>query len=114
MRLPALFLFSIAAVSACSALAEDDQAPPEDELQAKQDEHWFYAGALPRLDGAKVTVSLKGNTAHVTGTVPGGATLPTLPHVKTKPEGDKTRVDIVYPIATARAGKTNSRPGTLG
>jgi hypothetical protein len=32
--------------------------------------------------------------------------------VKTKQVSGKTQVDIVYPIATAKPGKSNSRPGT--
>jgi hypothetical protein len=35
-----------------------------------------------------------------------------MPHVKTKAEKGRTRVDIVYPIATAAPPKTNSKPGT--
>ncbi len=48
----------------------------------------------------------------MTGTLPLGTRLPALPHVKTRPENGKLRVDVVYPIATARPGKSNSRPGT--
>ena len=107
------FILSSLLLGACSAAEEDvPTETPEDELQARSEDHYFYAGALPRLDDAKITVSLKGHTAHVTGTLPAGKSIPSLPHVKTKPEGAKTRVDIVYPIATARPGKSNSRPGT--
>ena len=93
--------------------AEDEGEASEDALLAKADEHWFYTGPLPALKDAKVIASLEGNTAHVVGYLPAGAAaLPTLPHVKTKLENGRTRVDIVYPIATAAPPKTNSRPGT--
>jgi hypothetical protein len=77
----------------------------------KSSDHWLYAGPLRALQDPNVTVSLKGHTAHVIGYLPSGTTLPELPHVKTRPDGNRTRVDIVYPIATARPGKSNSRPG---
>ncbi len=103
-------------LGACAADPADDRGDEqigEDDLTAKADEHWFYTGALPKLESARVTVSLKGNTARVSGLAPAGATIPDLPHLRTKPEGARTRVDIVYPIATANVsiGKSNSRPG---
>lgn len=115
-----LGIASLIAVSlslgACAADPADnpgDEALGEDDLTAKADEHWFYTGALPKLENARVTVSLRGNTARVSGLAPAGATIPDLPHLRTKPEGARTRVDIVYPIATANVsiGKSNSRPG---
>lgn len=97
----------------CMADAGEDTAPTsEDELAARADAEWFYNGAIPALEQPKITVSLKGNTAHLTGLLPQGTTLPALPHVKVKAEGSRTRIDAVYPIATARPGKSNSSPGT--
>lgn len=108
-------LACLAAPFATGCVAEtgtDDGAQAaQDELAAKADAEWFYSGALPALEQPKITVSLRGNTAHLTGLLPVGVTLPQLPHVKVKAEGARTRVDVVYPIATARAGKSNSRPG---
>jgi hypothetical protein len=108
-------LACLAAPLATGCVAEtgtDDAVATEDELAAKADAEWFYGGALPALEQPKITVSLKGNTAHLTGLLPVGVTLPQLPHVKVKAEGFRTRVDAVYPIATARPGKSNSTPGT--
>jgi hypothetical protein len=110
-------LASVFALGACAAEpgAEEDvnDEMGEDALTAKADEHWFYTGGLPRLEYATVTVSLAGNTARVSGLAPRGTAIPELPHVKTKDENGRTRVDVVYPIATANAsiGKSNSRPG---
>src|SRR5512139_3215576 len=113
MKTPLLLalLASLAAPLATGCVAEtatDDDATPssEDELQARADAHWFYNGALPVLEQPKITVSLKGNTAHLTGLLPLGSSIPSLPHVKVKTEGTRTRIDAVYPIATARPGKT--------
>jgi hypothetical protein len=101
-------------LTGCATTAEEEEAASGNSaiVSAKADDHWFYAGPLPALADAAVTVSLAGHTARVTGTLPAGTRLPDLPHVKTKAEGDKLRVDIVYPIATARPGKSNSRPGS--
>ena len=111
-------LASVFALGACAAEPASDEdiddETGEDALTAKADEHWFYTGALPRLENAVITVSLKGHTAHVSGLAPRGtAAIPALPHVKTKDENGRLRVDVVYPIATANAaiGKTNSSPG---
>ena len=48
-------------------------------------------------------------TRHVAGYLPAGAAaLPELPHVKTRVEKDRTRVDIVYPIASAASKRLSS------
>src|SRR4051812_14996477 len=101
-------LFSVLLMG-CSA---DVTGVSEDDLQAKADEEWFYNGPMPVLEQPHVTVSLAGNTAHLTGLLPLKATAPNLPNVKTSLENGRTRIDAVYPIATARAGKSNSKPGT--
>jgi len=95
----------------CSA-AEDGVTAGEDDLQAKADEEWFYNGEMPALEQPKITVSLEGNTARLSGLLPLNAKTPTLANVKTSLENGRTRIDAVYPIATARAGKSNSKPGS--
>lgn len=109
-------IFAGGGASGCAAdpgAADDNGESSEDALVAKADEHWIYSGPLSALKEAKITASLAGNTAHVTGYLPdGAAALPDLPHVKTRLENGRTRVDVVYPIATAAPPKTNSRPGT--
>ncbi|MBX3221297.1 MAG: hypothetical protein KF795_12310 [Labilithrix sp.] len=100
-------------LGACAVDADDDVESNEDAIVSRKvDDHWFYSGPLPALQSPSVTASLAGHTAHVTGYLPAGTQLPNLPHVKTKAENGKLRVDVVYPIATAKAGKSNSRPGT--
>lgn len=99
--------------SACAPTEQDDTGSGEDAItSAKVDDHWFYGGALPQLENPQITASMNGHTVRVTGTVPASTPIPNLPHVKTKREGNSTRLDIVYPIATAMPGKSNSRPGT--
>lgn len=108
-------LAATATLAGCASPTEDEDATASggDALSAKADEEWFYAGQLPVLEGASITVSLKGNTARVSGYLPAGTPAPTnLPHVRLTPDGAKTKIDLVYPIATARAGKSNSKPGT--
>src|SRR2546430_6545908 len=93
----------------CSA---GDTATSEDDLQAKADEEWFYNGSMPVLEQPAITVSLAGNTARLSGLLPLSASTPNLPNVKTSLVNGRTRIDAVYPIATARPGKSNSSPGT--
>src|SRR4051812_29345993 len=83
----------------CAAESSDEVEGTEDQLQAKSNEQWFYTGGLTPLENPIVTVSLAGNTARVSGLLPAGAAaLPQLPHVQTKVENGRTRVNIVYPI----------------
>ncbi len=100
--------------AACTSEVDDGNLATGDDdiISGKVDDHWFYSGALPKLDNPSVTVSIKGHTARVTGTLPAGSAAPNLPHVKTKQVDGKTQIDVVYPIATAKPGKSNSRPGT--
>ena len=110
-----LLLATTLLAGGCAAdpATDDGGESSEDALKAKADEHWFYSGPLPALTNTTVTVSLEGNTARVSGLLPVGAPeLPPLPHVRTKSDNGRTRVDIVYPIATAAPPKTNSSPGT--
>jgi hypothetical protein len=105
------WLFALLFMTACGPTNEAD-IETEDPLVAKANEEWFYNGPMPALEQPTITVSLEGNTARLSGLLPVNATLPSLPHVKTKIENGRTRVDAVYPIATARAGKSNSKPGS--
>lgn len=111
----AVLLASSILAAGCAAESSSpspEDGASEDDIVAKADEHWFYSGPLPALKDAKVIASIEGNTAHVIGYLPAGAEVPDLPNLKSRIEGGRTRVDIVYPIATAAPPKTNSRPGT--
>ena len=96
------------------AVATEDADSTEDDLKAKSDEEWFYNGPMPVLEQPHITVSLEGNTARLSGLLPLNASVPDMPNVKAKSENGRTRIDAVYPIATARAGKSNSSPGSYG
>ena len=93
----------------CSA--GDEVATGVDDLQAKADDEWFYNGPMPVLEQPAITVSLAGNTAHLSGLVPVNAAVPDLPNAMTSSVNGRTRIDVVYPIATAAIAKNNSKPG---
>jgi len=112
MRRTLLFALLLGSLPLAGCSAADDAQSAEDDLQAKADEEWFYDGPMPALEQPRITVSLAGSTARLSGLLPLGANVPNLPNVKTSLENGRTRVDAVYPIATARAGKSNSSPGT--
>jgi hypothetical protein len=103
----------ILGTAGCSSETTDDAAEGSDDaLRRKADEHWFYSGPLDPLADPEVTISLAGHTARVRGFLPAGADVASLPHARVQPEGDRQRVDLVYPIATAAPGSDNARPGT--
>jgi hypothetical protein len=112
-RLAALAILASSVAAGCLAEPEDDADLEigEDALAQKADEHWLYTGPMPVLEAAKVFVSLQGHTARVSGLLPAGARVPDLPHVRAQAEGARTRLDVVYPIATAAYGVANSVPG---
>jgi hypothetical protein len=118
LSLALMVLSSFALLAGCasqdtSSSEDDDSTPIEADLQKKSSDQWFYSGPAVALQNPSVTVSLKGHTARVSGTLPAGVTLPELPHLRreTGPQGEAI-VHFVYPIATARPGKVNSTPGT--
>jgi hypothetical protein len=110
LGLAAVGLMVAGLASGCAS--EADVAPAEDDLVVRSNAEYFYDGPLPALESPSLVVSLKGHTLRVSGLLPAALDLTGVPHVSAKPEGTKQRVSIVYPIATARPGKTNSRPGT--
>lgn len=112
--LAGLALASLAATFACSVATEDSEPTGDidQSLAVRADDEWFYGGPMTALDDASAVVSLRGNTVRVTGYVDDASAIADLPHLRLTPSGGRTRVDAVYPIATARPGKSNSSPGT--
>lgn len=87
----------------CSSSTSDDNIDQgEDDLLKKTGatSNWSYRGLLPTLESPEITVSLKGNTAHVTGLLPTTFTARLPFYVKTEADGARTRVHLAYPIAT--------------
>lgn len=120
------FLIGVLATLASLQLAScaaDDGAPPgeeapetgyEDELinaekNGQPSQKWIYSGPLPRLDKPEVFVSLKAHTARVTGLLPRAFAAEVPFYAEAKPAGDRTKVTVVYPIAT---GKIDPSTGT--
>jgi hypothetical protein len=116
-RLPlsplALLSLPVAALSGCAPgqdpFASDD-ATTGDEAYLKNVEKtggasqkWIYQGTLPKLDAAKVFVSLKGHTVRITGLLPAGYSeqLPFYAVPKALENG-RTELTVVYPVATGK------------
>ena len=83
----------------------------EDDLVHRARAHWIYDGPLPALADANVTVSLRGHTARLTGYSAGDVDISQLPHARKSKAGKRTRIDLVYPIATGEKASYNSEPG---
>jgi hypothetical protein len=112
----ALMLASSIVAGGCAAAEPDDSEDPaasEDALTHRARDAWFYDGPLPALDAAQVTISLKGHTVRVSGLLPAGAAAPGAEHsyIQSKSENGRTRIDVVYPIATGAEYSYNARPG---
>ena len=98
----------------CSADSTDEVESGNDALVHRARDLWIYDGPLPALEAARVTISLKGHTARVSGLLPAGTSAPNLPHLKAKNENGRVRIDAVYPIATGAQGGYNAKPGDYG
>jgi len=72
----------------------------EDELRKGAAEQWVYNGTMPRLEEPSLTVSLTAHTARVSGYVPADWNEPLPYYADTLVEGGRTKVAVVYPIAT--------------
>lgn len=112
-----LMLVSLAAVAsvvgACAPAADDVAGDGAGALATTEDGkvHWFYQGPLPHLENPRVVISRMGHTVRVSGLLPKEVELPVdLPHIRTKQEDGRTRVDVVYPISTATLATNNAPP----
>ncbi len=106
-RLFALLIVPAAATAVlggCAAETSEDASDgddvTEDQLRKGAAEQWVYNGTMPHLEDAAITVSLTAHTARVTGYVPRGYDQPLPYYADTLVEGDRTKVAVVYPIAT--------------
>ena len=106
-------LVSLGFVTGCSSSngEEATDSSTEENLRVRGQAEWFYSGSLPALENAAVTISLKGSTARVEGTLPVGVTIPDLPNVRQTNVNGRTLLDIVYPIATAAVYSNNAPRG---
>lgn len=111
LGLVASFAFVACAADTSAGEGGQDDGTTEDELRVRGSAEWFYSGSLPTLENPRVTVSLKGHTARVTGLLPVGYELGELPHVRQSAVNGRTQVDVVYPIATGSTYAKNARVG---
>lgn len=107
LKISLLTIATTVAAMGCAADTNDDAETEaveqsEDELLKKTGptSSWSYRGLMPRLESPALTVSLKGHTVHVTGLLPASFTGRLPFHAKTEAAGSRTRVHLVYPIAT--------------
>ena len=103
-----------AAVAPVEGEGEDDLKNTE--KSGKRSSQWIYTGALPKLDSPTIDASLKAHTVRLSGLLPAGFDQALPFYVKSAPEGARTRVTVVYPIATGAkdpsTGRAPAAPGT--
>jgi hypothetical protein len=88
------------ALVGCAAEEDNDAEITEDQLRKGAAEQWVYNGTMPHLDEPSLTVSLTAHTARITGFVPAGWNTPLPYYADRVDEGGRTKVAVVYPIAT--------------
>lgn len=106
----AALLLQACATEKVAPTEADETAAQEQDLTASGSPKWIYNGLMPALESAQVTVSLKGHTARVTGLLKPGFTGKLPWYATTAPEGARTRVTVVYPVATGALATSNG-PG---
>ena len=102
-KLVALVGLAVAGSAGCSADATDASQVDESELlrDTGPTSHWSYRGIMPELESPRLTVSIKGHTVHVAGLLPKSFSGRLPFHARTENAGGgRTRVHVVYPIAT--------------
>jgi len=127
VRLLAVSLLPLFLLASCAS----DDAPQadqgdgaetgyEDELvnaekTGKPSQKWIYAGPLPKLESPEVFASLKSHTVRVTGLLPKGFSGQLPYYAEAKPAGERTKVTVVYPIATGKVDpSTGQAPSAAG
>jgi hypothetical protein len=115
----ALAALGIAAlVPACAPDPVSDESDlTNTEGKGGPSQKWLYLGMLPKLEKPSIFVSLKANTARITGLLPASfaGELPFYAQPEVLSTG-RTQVTIVYPVATGKVdpttGEAPAGPGT--
>jgi hypothetical protein len=114
---------ALLALAGCAGETSDGSAVSEEsdlrdvEKTGGRSQKWIYQGPLPKLDAPAIVVSLKGHTARITGLLPASfsGTLPFWALPETDGATGRTRVTVVYPVATGAidpsTGKAPAGPG---
>lgn len=120
---PRLALVSLVSLAACAALGagctseleESDGASNAITKPGETSPAWLYEGPMPTLESPEIVTSIVGHTLRVTGLLPAAYDASNLPwYAVTEPAGARTRVHVVYPVATGKMidGKWNNVPGS--
>ncbi len=100
---------STAALQGCAS-SVDSAETSDDELKYDGGSYkWIYNGPMPALEEPSVTVSLSAHTARVSGFLPASFTGVLPFYAESAIEDGRTKVAIVYPIAT---GAATNAPGS--
>lgn len=91
-------------IAGCATEADDDVTADDDNLTAGgNSDRWVYNGTLPHLDNPSIVMSRQAHTARITGFLPASynaANLPFYAKDHARQVGGRTKIDIVYPVAT--------------
>lgn len=107
----ALAASALLALPGCAGEETDGSAVTGDEADLKdvektggRSQKWIYQGPMPALEAPAIVVSLRGHTARITGLLPEGfaGELPFWAVPATDEATGRTRVTVVYPVATGQ------------
>lgn len=91
-------------IAGCATEETEDDPGTEDELRAgSNSDKWVYNGTLPHLEDPSIVMSRYTHTARVTGFLPAGYDASQLPFYakdQARQVGGRTKIDVVYPVAT--------------
>lgn len=97
-------LSALLALAACSSTGDEEGTPREDDLAAgANSDKWVYNGTLPHLEDPSLTMSRQAHTVRVSGYLPASYDVSKLPFYakdQARREGSRTKIDVVYPVAT--------------
>ncbi|AKU97354.1 hypothetical protein AKJ09_04018 [Labilithrix luteola] len=107
--------FAALAVACASHTEESDDSADAITKPGETSPAWLYEGPMPTLESPEIVTSIVGHTLRVTGLLPRTYDTSKLPwYAVTERVADRTRVHVVYPVATGKMidGKWNNVPGS--
>lgn len=91
-------------IAGCATDTTEDSPSSEDDLSAgSNSDKWVYNGPLPHLESPSIVMSRYTHTARISGFLPAGYNVANLPFYakdQARQVGGRTKIDVVYPVAT--------------
>ena len=98
-------LMALVGIAGCATEQDvaDEEQGTDDLTAGSNSDKWVYNGPLPHLQEPSIVMSRYTHTARITGFLPAGYDVSKLPFYakdQARQVGGRTRIDVVYPVAT--------------